>query len=276
MWRKLSCLLLCVALLAGLAGCGKAASDSDKAKDKATDKVTDIKKDDADAGSTAANDTAEQNAAYGAALWDIYLHGMLPDGSTLDYSGTQQAENDTFAIYDVDNDGREELVVLWANASVAGCLGLIYGYDNGQLHEELSQYVAMRFYSNGAVEVNWSHNQGLAGRFWPYSVYTYDAKTDSYRYFGAVDGWDKSFLSTFYAGGEAFPDDLDQDGDGLIYFLYSGDEVPSFGDEAQAQRADGAAYEAWRQSYLSGATEIALPTKHITPDNITPLGCPMP
>lgn len=272
MWRKLSCLLLCVALLAGLAGCGKAASDSDKAKDKATDKVTDIKSNDANAG-----DTAEQNKAYGAALWDIYLYGMLPDGSKLDYESTQQAEANTFAIYDVDNDGRDELIVQWCErAAMASQLCLIYGYDNGQLHEELSEYVATRFYSNGAVEADWSHNQGLAGRFWPYSVYTYDAKTDSYRYFGAVDGWDKSYLSTFYAGDEAFPDDLDQDGDGLIYFLYSGDEVPSFGDEAQARRADGAAYEAWRQSYLSGASEITLSTKHITPDNITPLGCPMP
>ena len=138
MWRKLSCLLLCIAMLAGLAGCGKADSDTAKAKDKTTNKVADIKKADTDANGAAAADMAEQNKAYGAALWDIYLHGLLPDGSKLDYSGTQQAEDDTFAIYDVDNDGREELVVLWANASVAWCQGLVYGYDNGELHEELS------------------------------------------------------------------------------------------------------------------------------------------
>lgn len=276
MWRKLSCLLLCIAMLAGLAGCGKADSDTDKAKDKTTNKVADIKKADTDANGAAAADMAEQNKAYGAALWDIYLHGLLPDGSKLDYSGTQQAEDDTFAIYDVDNDGREELVVLWANASVAWCQGLVYGYDNGELHEELSEFVDMRFYSNGAVEASWSHNQGLGGRIWPYNVYTYDAKTDTYRHFGAVDGWNKRFADTFYASGEPFPDDLDQDGDGLIYFLYSGEEIPTFGDEAKAQRVDGREYEAWRWLYLHGATEITLPTKYITPDNITPLGCPMP
>lgn len=209
MWRKLSCLLLCIAMLAGLAGCGKADSDTDKAKDKTTNKVADIKKADTDANGAAAADMAEQNKAYGAALWDIYLHGLLPDGSKLDYSGTQQAEDDTFAIYDVDNDGREELVVLWANASVAWCQGLVYGYDNGELHEELSEFVDMRFYSNGAVEASWSHNHGLGGRIWPYNVYTYDAKTDTYRHFGAVDGWDKRFADTFYASGEPFPDDLD-------------------------------------------------------------------
>lgn len=162
MWRKLSCLLLCIAMLAGLAGCGQAASDTGKSEGKTVDKVTST-------DNAAAADTAAQNKAYGAALWDIYLYGLLPDGSKLDYSGTQQAEENTFAIYDVD-----------------------------------------------------------------------------------------------------------QDGDGLIYFLYSGEEIPTFGDEAKAQRVDGREYEAWRQSYLNGATEITLPTKYITPDNITPLGCPMP
>ena len=40
MWRKLSCLLLCIAMLAGLAGCGKAASDTGKSEGKTVDKVT--------------------------------------------------------------------------------------------------------------------------------------------------------------------------------------------------------------------------------------------
>ena len=270
MWRKLSCLLLCIAMLAGLAGCGQAASDTGKSEGKTVDKVTST-------DNAAAADTAAQNKAYGAALWDIYLYGILPDNSKLDYSSTQQAEENTFAIYDVDHDGREELIVQWsAHAAMASMMCLIYGYDNGKLHEELSEFVDTRFYSNGAVEASWSHNQGLGGRIWPYNVYTYDAKTDSYRHFGSVDGWDKSYMNTYYGGGEPFPDDLDQDGDGLIYFLYSGEEIPTFGDEANAQRVDGREYEAWRQSYLNGAAEITLPTKYITPDNITPLGCPMP
>ncbi len=264
MWRTRCRLLLCILLLAVLTGCGQAASDAGWTADKQTD-----------ANTAAAPEITEQSKAYGAALWDIYLHGTLPDGSKLDYEGTQQAAANTFTVYDVDNDGREELVVLWTNASVAGCQGLIYGYDNGKLHEELSAYVGMRFYSNGAIEADWSHNQGLAGRFWPYSVYTYDAKTDRYRCFGAADGWDKHFADTG-SGGDAFPDALDQDGDGLIYFLYSGEESYFFGDESKAQWADGAAYETWRQSYLSGATEITLHMDDITPDNITPLGCPMP
>lgn len=207
MWKKLSCLLLCIAMLAGLAGCGKAAPDTGRSEGKTVDKVTST-------DNAAAADTAAQNKAYGAALWDIYLYGILPDNSKLDYSSTQQAEENTFAIYDVDHDGREELIVQWsAHAAMASQMCLIYGYDNGKLHEELSEFVDTRFYSNGAVEASWSHNQGLGGRIWPYNVYTYDAKTDSYRHFGAVDGWDKSYMSTYYGGGEPFPDDLDQDGD---------------------------------------------------------------
>ena len=125
MWRKLSCLLLCIAMLAGLAGCGKAASDTGKSEGKTVDNVTST-------DNAAAAATAAQNKAYGAALWDIYLYGILPDNSKLDYSSTQQAEENTFAIYDVDHDGREELIVQWsAHAAMASKMCLIYGFDNG-------------------------------------------------------------------------------------------------------------------------------------------------
>ena len=156
MWRKLSCLLLCIAMLAGLAGCGQAASDTGRSEGKTVDKVTST-------DNAAAADTAAQNKAYGAALWDIYLYGILPDNSKLDYSSTQQAEENTFAIYDVDHDGREELIVQWsAHAAMASKMCLIYGYDNGKLHEELSEFVDMRFYSNGAVEASGRTIRGWA------------------------------------------------------------------------------------------------------------------
>lgn len=139
MWRKLGCLLLCIAMLAGVAGCGQAASDTGKSEGKTVDKVTST-------DNAAAADTAAQNKAYGAALWDIYLYGILPDNSKLDYENTQQAGENTFAIYDVDHDGREELIVQWsAHAAMASQMCLIYGYDNGKLHEELSEFVDTRF-----------------------------------------------------------------------------------------------------------------------------------
>lgn len=34
MWKKLSCLLLCIAMLAGLAGCGKAAPTPEDPREK--------------------------------------------------------------------------------------------------------------------------------------------------------------------------------------------------------------------------------------------------
>lgn len=41
-------------------------------------------------------------------------------------------------------------------------------------------------------------------------------------------------------------------------------------------RQTGRTIRVWREPHLNGATEITLPTKHITPDNVTLLGCPMP
>ena len=96
----------------------------------------------------------------------------------------------------------------------------IYDYDeaSGELYEELSQFPMLTFYDNATIGAGISHNQGYAGEFWPYTFYTYDAANDSYRAEYFVDAWDKSLSDVNY-NGEAFPDDADKDGDGIVYYL---------------------------------------------------------
>ena len=72
--------------------------------------------------------------------------------------------------------------------------------------------------TTGAVTAGSSHNQGLGGRFWPYTLYTYDAQTDTYRTEGRVDAWDWQIWEN-NPDFAPFPDELDTSGTGFLYFI---------------------------------------------------------
>ena len=101
--------------------------------------------------------------AYGKILLDIYEKGVLPDiyekgispdGLKLcapEEDPHEKAANNDFSIYDVDNDGNVELLLLWADDCVAGRIGIVYGYQDGEVYSELMEYPALTFYENGIV-----------------------------------------------------------------------------------------------------------------------------
>lgn len=204
--------------------------------------------------------------ACAQALWDIYAGKCFPDGRTMDYTGDgNDLDDNSFAIFDVDGDGREELLVNYVTTAVAGMLGVVYEYDtvNNCFQEEFVEFPALTFYDNGVVFAGASHNQGMSNRedFWPYSVYQYDAASDSYEPAAYVDAWDAAYWETDY-NGNAFPEELDKDGDRMIYILYEGE---------QEYYLDGEEYQSWRAAYLEGANEIAVPYVPLTEEQIDAL-----
>jgi len=119
--------------------------------------------------------------------------------------------------------------------------------------------------------VDWAHSQGWSGRFWPYYAYRYNAVTDLYEEVGSAEAWDKEVRSQY------FPDDIDVDGDGLVYEVCrTGVELVNSKHYDRRRMMDGPAFEEWRQSYLSGAQEVPVELLPLTEENIAVLDAPKP
>lgn len=239
---------------------------------KSAEKTSSVSADPPEAEPVSESTTPETKHAFGKVLWDAYQLGVLPDGSALDYAGMELAAENDFALFDVDGDGQEELLLYWTHACMAGMRADIFGYHNGTVYTELTVFPASAFYSNGVVIEDWSHNQGLAGdSLWPYSIYLYDAEDDTYNMAGAVDAWDRELVT------EDFPTGIDVDDDGIVYFLLPGDEAWHYvNNRPDYTPVDGAEYEIWRNGFLHGAAKLEIHTQKLTEDNIAALGCPKP
>ena len=217
------------------------------------------------------NDPEDSRKRFGEILWNAYLKGELPDGSKLDWTSSKGAAENHFAVTDIDGDGRQELLLFWTEAYMAGNQCVIYDYHDGVLWKQGQFFPSLRFYDNAAIEEDWSHNQGWSGRFWPHYAYRYNPQSDLYEQVGFVEGWDKRVVS------EGFPDDIDADGDGLVYDVRPADVDWTIGSRYEPERMmDGPAYEEWRQSYLNGSQEVEIGLIPLTEENIAALGAPKP
>ncbi len=202
------------------------------------------------------NSRNERKAAFISALEGICRNQVFPDGSEFQYDASTNGEGNQFAIYDIDFDGKEELIIQYTTTYTAGMVEVIYDYDSKTklLKEELRSFPSLTYYNNGIVSADWSHNQGLAGLgdFWPYTLYQYKQESDTYIEIASVDAWNKEQANEDYEG-NPFPDELDIDGDGFIYF------VTAEGTYAQNTVVDGEEYERWRSSLLGNAKKIEVP-----------------
>ncbi len=201
--------------------------------------------------------------AYAAALETLLQRHLLPDGTDAGEQFGDITENQ-FAVYDVDRDGKDELILLYSTTATAGMAGYIFSYEKetGALQTQLQEFPSLTFYENGFVKAGWSHNQGLAGNFWPYSLYQYDANSDRYTLVGMVDAWDKSFSETDYQN-RPFPSDIDKSGTGVVYYIMEDGQYDT------TNPVDASAYDAWVDAHSGGASEMQIQYRNLTEENIS-------
>ena len=166
-----------------------------------------------------------------------------------------------YDIADVDGDGYEELYLVQDGGYMAAMVALILDGQGGKLRAELSEFPTLTAYDNGCIRADASHNPGLAGDFWPYTLYVYDPESDLYRDVGSVDAWSRDFQPQNY------PVDTDTSNSGFVYYVYR-DMGTEYG---LLSPVDESQYLQWREEYLSGAAELELPWQSLTAEHIQTL-----
>lgn len=207
-------------------------------------------------------------AAYVSVLEDVYYDPLSHRKRTDSVVGDVEANR--FAVYDIDGDGREELIVQYTTDCMAAKEERIYDYDSGAgaVVRKFQEFPSIAYYDNGMLQAGWSHDQGLAGEaLWPYTLYQYDPETDSYEPVAMVDAWDRSWSETNQSG-EPFPEGADVSGTGVVYYIATPD-----GDtwDTPAEPVDVTEYAQWKDSWLDGAEEIEVPYVYLTEENISNL-----
>lgn len=206
-------------------------------------------------------------AAYRGALMALLHNHVLPDGTDCGYDASGDAAGNRFAILDVDADGRDELILVYTTAPMAGQTQAVYDYDGdtGKLRCELAAFPMLTFYDNGVVWAGWSHSQGLADQFWPFTLYRYDPQTDAYPSVGMVDAWEKGFAAQDWQG-KPFPDDVDKSGTGVVYYIMTN------GAQEAVAPVDASVYDAWYTSCLGGASARVIQYAALTRENLAAIG----
>ena len=250
--KKTALFLVCILLCGVIAACGgpdhSAAGSAERPEQSTADRPA------------PSEDTEglTPRQAYVESLLLLMNHNILPNGEETGPVFSVSEMDSTFAVADVDGDGREELVLQYTDTFVAGQVGMVCEYNpaTGMMKTELTEAPFFTFYEDGLVLVQWSHNQGKAGDFWPYTLYRHDPETDQYRYEGSVDAWEQASFPDDY------PAELDTSGSGYLYYLC--DEPPMHWDTP----VDLTGYEAWKARHMGGAQELKVEFLPLNQQNI--------
>lgn len=201
--------------------------------------------------------------AFQAALQKLLTGNMFPDGTPAPFvSDYGPMEQNRFAIFDADGDGREELLLAFTTTFASSGQTHIYGFDGSGLHLELLDAPFLTVYTGGLIQADASHNHTYAGdTLWPHQLYRYDPETDVYEAFVYVDAWERRFGET-HVDGTPYPEELDQDKIGAVYLIYT----PTWG-EGREMLSKGD-FEAWQAALFADAQPMQIPYQPLTGENI--------
>lgn len=217
--------------------------------------------------STDAETASKRNAKFADVLRAVKNDHVLPDGSEVYYEESTfgKIEDNEFALFDVDGDGEDELIIRWTVAPMAGMFERVYGYDetNDAVIKELAGFPAMEYYEKGIAKAMASHNHGTGGRFWPYTLFKYNKGSDVYDMVAFIDAWDAEVFPENYDG-ESFPEEDDVDGDKILYYISS----EPYGGIGDGKYINIDELEKWLSERTGDGAQITFDTFTMTDENI--------
>lgn len=208
----------------------------------------------------AAERDARAREVYAQVLEDMLWNNVLPDGTQVsEESLTGYMFDNTYAVADVDGDGREELVIYFRTAPAAGHRSWVLDCDRdtGSVRVQYEGCADLTFYSNGALRENDSHAQGSwTYDFWPHTLYTYQPDTDSYQLAGHLDAWEKRVSDENPGNLPPFPTEKDESGAGILYYITPA--VNGVLESSDREPVDQSVYQAWLEPILGAAQPLEL------------------
>ena len=199
----------------------------------------------------------ERYQAYITVLENIIENNQWPNGNAvLGDTFFGPISDNQFAICDVDQDEKEELLVRITNTDMAGMIEIVFEYDaaTNQVIEQWTTWPGVIYYNNGITHIEASHNHTEGEAIWPFTLCQYNAQKDTFEYVGGAYCQDREW--TF----GTFPDAEDLDGDGVIYYISD-----SNNEDKSATKEE---YDAWLNSYLGDAKKLYIPYERLSFDNI--------
>lgn len=214
-----------------------------------------------------AQETGARYAAYQFALQQIAFEHVYPDGTDTGFDGAGAfIEDNHFAVFDINDDGADELIVQFVTAPMAGNRETVYAYNAAEdtLEQLLTVFPAVTYYDNGLVKADWSHGSALAGEaYWPYDLYQYDGAAGQYRKLAEVNMWSREVDTVDYKG-DPYPEEIDAENAGTVFILTRDDvtETVSHSD-----------YAAWLAEVVGDAQPVQVPYQSMSEENIRAI-CP--
>lgn len=266
MKKKMLLMIMISLVLCCMMACGKEketeVASSEKEVEVASDTLDEeqeaIVEDDKEENQELAEDVQEPIVdeymlAYADAIDALIYDGVFPDGTQVEYmEDFGEIEDNEFAVCDVDGDGIKELIIIWSTAPTAGMIGYVVQYmpEEKSFKTEICEYPGFRFFPNGLLTVDLSHNHGM-GELWPYAIFKYNENKNEYEIVGQVEGWCKEIADKDY-NGNPYPDAVDTDGIGQVYSIQYGQDYKG---EFKYSQKD---YDNFYAKTFSDGFEIAL------------------
>ncbi len=225
-----------------------------------------------------ANPASAARSAYVRVLEDLLYHCTTPDGERWppfddeNRAGFEDMSRNTFAIADVDGDGREELVLLTRPDIYAGYLGYVLDYDADLDHVRIQfeGFPSFTFYGNGALTEDDSHAQRVwSDGFWPHTLYRYLRGTDSYEKAGYVSAWEKAVSDINPDTLPRFPTEKDVSGAGILYYIDPSTEYLDSSENRVNMAVDQSVYLEWLEPILENTPPLELEYLPLTVENIS-------